>query len=97
MREVTVGNSTGLMELQSRVCPLVGCVAKLDILITTQKAVTSELASQAKMYIVWEVTIENFNWTDGNAVWGVCSMVGRVTKLVILITAQKAVTSKLAT
>ena len=32
------------MEMQSRVYPVVGCVAKLDVLITTQKAVISNLA-----------------------------------------------------
>ena len=35
MREITAGISTGLTEVQSRVCPVVGCVAKLDVLITT--------------------------------------------------------------
>ena len=42
-----------------------------------------------------EITVGNFNWVDEIAVWGM-PVVGCVTKLNVLITTQKAVTSKIA-
>ena len=44
--------------MQSRVYPVVGCVAKLDILITTQKAVISNLASFASNKLVIKFIIK---------------------------------------
>ena len=38
------------------------------IVITTKKAVISKLP-----YDMREITVGNFNWTDGSTVWGIAS------------------------
>ena len=72
---------TGLTEVQSGVCPMVGSVAKVDVgcmryLLSQQikKAMISKLP-----YYMREITVGNFSWTDGSAVWGMSSRITHTT------------------
>ena len=53
----------------------------VTIVITTKKAVISKLP-----YYMREITVGNFNWTDGSAVWGMSSRITYTTLINEMLT-----------